>query len=356
MRKLFQKLHLIIGLTVGLVVFIVATTGCITSFEEELRGFMYSDLYSVKQDKGNTLKIDEIKSIAEKTYTADDIKGLRIYNDPSRSIEVQFQDRNSLFIDQYSGKVLGTLKKNDDFFGKVLRLHRNLFLDDIGEWITGISALCFFIMIISGLIIWWPTSKKNRKEKLTLKRNVHPVKRNYDLHSVLGFYASWFILFTVLTALIWSFEWAEKSMFWLSGSTKEPRMEIESAKGSDNDPTSLNSIYYKAKYEFNAQEECIISLPEEKTGSIRVILRYGNKGFFRKQDNMFFDQFSGKLIKVKRFDELNTGTKLRISNEHIHTGKAFGIVGQWAVFFASLICASLPITGFFIWRNKRKGK
>jgi len=114
-------------------------------------------------------------------------------------------------------------------------------LEEKGEWITGISALLFLSMIITGIVIWWPTSKKQRREKFTLKKNVHWKKRNYDLHSVLGFYASWFILFTVLTGLIWSWEWAEDGMYWLTNSTKEKRMEINSVAEKTDSLTPLTA-------------------------------------------------------------------------------------------------------------------
>jgi len=72
--------------------------------------------------------------------------------------------------------------------------------------------------------------------------------------------------------------------------------------------------------------------------------------------NLFYDKNDGKLIETKTFASMSAGAKFKMSNINFHTGRSFGIVGQWAVFFASLICASLPITGFLIWWNKRKVK
>lgn len=356
MKRIFGKIHLIIGFVAGIIFFIVATTGCLTSFEEEIRSSFYDDLFKVKKITRTPINIDEIRSLVIKSNPKDDIRGFRVWKDKQRSVEIFLDKRKSIFVDQYSGKVLGSLVKSDDFFGKVLRLHKNLFLDEVGEWVIRISALLFFIMIISGIIIWWPRDKRARKDKITFKWNVHPVKRNYDLHSVLGFYAAWIILCTVLTALIFSFEWAENSMFYLTGSRKEKRMEVLSIVEYSNKPAPLTRILSQAQVIFPAQEEIIINLSETREESVRAVVRYGRGGFFRKQDYVFFDQYDGKLLKTKKFDSLSSGMKIRISCEKIHTGKAFGVVGQWAVFFASLICASLPITGFLVWWNKRKVK
>jgi uncharacterized iron-regulated membrane protein len=51
--------------------------------------------------------------------------------------------------------------------------------------------------------------------------------------------------------------------------------------------------------------------------------------------------------------------KLLRMNYDIHVGAILGLPGKILMFFASLICASLPITGFYIWwgrRNKKKRK
>ncbi|MEN9997471.1 MAG: hypothetical protein RI922_461 [Bacteroidota bacterium] len=352
MKKILHTLHLYLGLLSGIVIFTVAITGCIVAFEEELRAYSYSELFEVTKGN-NRLSLDELKLKAIESHPNEGIKSIRILKDETASVEIQFQDRLSVFVDPYSGKILGSLNRGKDFYGKVLRLHRNLMLDDAGEWITGISALVFFFMIISGIILWWPTNKRIRKEKLVIKRKTHWIKMNYDLHSVLGFYASWMILFTVLTALIWSFEWAEQGMFALTNSTKEKRMEITSNGKKDSTELSLSTVYLSSIELYPESSELIMFLPEDEKGSIRTMHRY-NSGFFKRQDNVFYDQYTGEIIKDKPFDSFSTGMKLRISNENIHTGRAFGLVGRWIVFFASLICASLPITGFLIWNNKRK--
>jgi uncharacterized iron-regulated membrane protein len=43
-------------------------------------------------------------------------------------------------------------------------------------------------------------------------------------------------------------------------------------------------------------------------------------------------------------------------NYDIHVGAIIGLPGKILMFFASLICASLPITGCYIWWGRRKKK
>jgi uncharacterized iron-regulated membrane protein len=82
-------------------------------------------------------------------------------------------------------------------------------------------------------------------------------------------------------------------------------------------------------------------------------LQLEKDGFFRKSHQLVFDQYTGAVIKSKFYKDASTGDKLKATNYNMHTGKVFGLVGQLFVFFASLIVASLPITGFLMWNRRR---
>jgi len=43
-------------------------------------------------------------------------------------------------------------------------------------------------------------------------------------------------------------------------------------------------------------------------------------------------------------------------NYDIHVGQILGLTGKIVAFLASLICASLPVTGFVVWLGKKKKK
>jgi len=55
-------------------------------------------------------------------------------------------------------------------------------------------------------------------------------------------------------------------------------------------------------------------------------------------------------------DEASGADKLLRMNYDIHTGAILGITGKILAFFASLIAASLPVTGLYIWVGRKKKK
>jgi uncharacterized iron-regulated membrane protein len=142
-------------------------------------------------------------------------------------------------------------------------------------------------------------------------------------------------------------------MYKLSNSVKQAPKPIHS-NYSNTTPISFNKITDAIEIKYIKSQEYIVVLPEDSIGTYRVIVRTDEAGFFKKQDQLFFDQYTGAILQTKLFSNASTGDKLKATNYNIHTGKVFGIVGQFVVFFASLIAASLPITGFIMWWNRHR--
>jgi uncharacterized iron-regulated membrane protein len=252
--------------------------------------------------------------------------------------------------------VLGSFNKDTDLFGTILQVHRSLYLGDAGKIITGISALIFLVMLISGIVLWWPGRKGLSKKQFTIQKHAPKKKRLYDLHSVLGFYAAWVLVFTSITGLIWSFKWVEKTMYAISGSEFSERKKYHSEFREDLEALPIDKIVARAGFLYRNCDECFINMPEDSAGVFRLTLQYDDGGFYKRTDQLFIEQYTGELLKAQLFEEASAGERLKATNYNIHTGKVFGITGQFIVFFAALIAASLPVTGFLMWRGKRKRK
>lgn len=354
MRKIFRYLHLWLGLASGTVVLIVSLTGCLYAFEKELKGWFYRDILVVEKST-SVLSLDNLLSRVRHDYKKPGVKSIFITEDSTSAIQFNLKNRLSVFVNRYTGEITGTIHQDNSFFGVILQIHRRLMLGDTGEIITGASAFIFLFMLISGIVLWCPRGKKLSKQHFTLKPNATSKRRVFDLHSVLGFYASWIIVFTVFTGLIWSFKWVENGMYAMVGSRKEKK-QYHSTYRDSTDFSIENAISFCHR-EFPEHKEIFIALPEDPSGVYRFSLRNNSApGFYKHQHQVYFDQYSGNIVKKQLFEEVSKGDKLKAINYDIHTGKVFGMTGQILVFFASLISASLPITGFLMWRSKRKNK
>jgi uncharacterized iron-regulated membrane protein len=97
----------------------------------------------------------------------------------------------------------------------------------------------------------------------------------------------------------------------------------------------------------------LIYADDAATGTVGITA-YAKTLHFYNSDSYTFDKYSGKLLQVLPHNKKSPGMKMNEMNYDIHVGQILGLTGKIIAFLASLICASLPITGFIIWWGKRK--
>lgn len=83
--------------------------------------------------------------------------------------------------------------------------------------IVGISTLLMVVILVSGLVIWWPRTRKALNNRLKVSCRKGWRRFWYDSHVALGFYSTLFLLIMALTGLTWSFGWYRSFAYGLFG-------------------------------------------------------------------------------------------------------------------------------------------
>lgn len=94
-KKILLGLHKYLGLSTGLVLFIVALTGCFLSFKEEIEN-CYSPYKTVAIEASEFLKPSTIKNIASKLIPNKTIHGV-VYGKLDEALEVVFYEATPEF-------------------------------------------------------------------------------------------------------------------------------------------------------------------------------------------------------------------------------------------------------------------
>ncbi|WP_284461674.1 PepSY-associated TM helix domain-containing protein [Chryseobacterium sp.] len=376
-RKIAYQLHLWLGLTSGLIVVIMAATGCILVFEKELKQWIHPERYFVEVIGKKKLPLSELSSKAERALPEGlKIKRVVMSSDPSQTYVFRTlkMDNDALtywgtylyyyrvYMDPYTGKVQAVEDAKKDFFEIVLDLHRRLLLGEkIGKTITGYSTLIMTIILFSGLVIWYPRkmSKSMLKGMFFIKISANWKRINYDVHNVLGFYAVIPLLIISYSAMIWSFEdvdkWVKKTLNGSAPTEQKAKSKIPAEEFSDQ-KNILDMIGNKMEKGLTDKESALINFPRTEEGTYYAELTYDNRLYRNDQYN--FDQYSGEMVKHQSYKDKNIGygTALRERNYDLHTGSIFGMTSRIIYFLAGIIAASLPITGFIIYLNRKKKK
>jgi len=381
-KKINNWLHLWLGLISGIIVFIVCVTGCVWVFNEEITALMEPETRIERQDKP-VIMPSKLMQIAGNLYPG--VKISYAQYQQGRAVHVGLGERRgpsmTIKVNPYTGEVIKKevhKKGQTNFFRWVLNGHRFLWLPfEIGRPIVNYGTLVFVILLITGLVWWYPKkwTKSTRDKSFKIKWDGSFKRVNLDLHNVLGFYSLLFLLAIAMTGMVYGIKWYSEGLYWVtSGGDKLPgRGEREASSDSlmankfYTPQQAIDKAWTKVISENPKSEGFYYSFPDTaKAKSVIYITIYPNSGQFYNNKGYSFDQHTLKQLPKDKvygtpFEEASFGPKLRRMNYDIHVGSILGFPGKVLAFLSSLIGASLPVTGFLVWWGrkgfgKKKGK
>lgn len=393
MKKIFRKIHLWLSVPFGLIITLVCFSGAMLVFENEANEWFRRDLYYVETVKESPLPMDKLlEKVATTLPDSVSVTGVSISSDPGRAYQVSLSKprRASLYVDQYTGEVKGKSERSG-FFMFMFRMHRWL-LDSMnpgnegifwGKMIVGVSTLLLVFVLISGIVIWWPRTRKALKNSLKITATKGWRRFWYDLHVAGGMYALIFLLAMALTGLTWSFPWyrtafykvfgvevqqraaqgheqksdAQKRDTKLAAHREKKREGNEVRKGErSRRPENNHSDMYSVTSPFVYWQEIYDKLgrqnPEYKqisisSGTASVSFnRFGNQ---RASDRYSFNTDNGEFTETSLYQHQDKSGKIRGWIYSVHVGNWGGMFARILTFIAALLGAALPLTGYYLW-------
>lgn len=404
MRKFFTKLHRWLSIPLGAVITVVSLTGALLVFEGEITRALDPHLYRVAVPPGapRLTPSQLADSIRRQLPDSLELTALELPADPAASCMVAFRGvaRRTLGVDPYTGEVLGWTKQ-PAFFQSVRKLHRWLLdapasrgEESIGKRVVGISTLLLVVILVSGLVIWIPRSRKALKNRLTISWRHGRRRFWYDSHVALGFYATLLLLVMALTGLTWSFGWYRTAAYALFGGSPRQETVQQTARQEETRPETgqpgterpemvrTGGVRPKTTQQKTVQSETTLSTPHETAAATGIDLRAWDRvaeelrrrypdgrsitlshgearivtsapSRMRREDKVRFDPADGTLRQIVRYDDLPRAQRLRGWFYALHTGTWGGLLTRILYFAAALIGASLPLTGYYLWLRRR---
>ena len=357
LKRINAWLHLWLGLASGIIVVILGLTGCVLVFEQELKSLSSPWLHVEQPAGGNYLPPSVLYQAVKKALPHKEINSVW-YHGADKTAHFSLNSDSMVYINPYTAEIVAMVD-HEDFFHEVDEGHRHLWLPEkIGKQVVGWATFIFFLLLITGLILWWPKNlrKSNLDKSLKIKWRAKFKRLNYDLHNVLGFYSLLIALLMAITGLVMSFSWFNKSVYWLSGgdsNQSSPKEEIYEP-GLLPIHENVDLVWRKVQDEYAVyrKNEIIISFPKESNEPIYACTDMIN-GHWR---DLYFKQSDLSLTSntMPKMKDLPFADQVRKLNFTMHVGAFGGLWIKGIYFIASLICASLPITGFYVWWGKRK--
>lgn len=370
MRKIFRDIHLWLSIPFGLLITLICFSGAALVFEKEVMELSRPGLYFVKSVEAAPLPMEELMTrVADTLPDSVTVTGVNVFSDPERAYQVTLSKprRASMYVDQYTGEVTGRYERAP-FFNTMFRMHRWL-LDSMkpdggifwGKVVVGVSTLMFVFVLISGVVIWWPRTKKALKNSLKIMTRKGWRRFWYDLHVAGGMYTLVFLLAMALTGLTWSFQWYRTGFYKVFG------VEAQSGMGHGNAAANATAkvnkregrgerkhspyAHWQEVYNRLAQANPGYKQISVANGSASVAFsRYGNQ---RATDRYKFSPRTGEITETTLYKDLENSGKIRGWIYSVHVGSWGGMLTRVLSFIAALIGASLPLTGYYLWIRRK---
>ena len=225
--------------------------------------------------------------------------------------------------------LLGIEEGAEPFYKTVKKLHRWLFIVpdnprgglSVGRIIVAVTAMCMSVVLLTGVVAWWPKSKKMLKSRLKVSTNKGFRRFVYDTHVSLGIYAFVFLFLMAITGPVFSFGWYRQGMSKLFGQNAE-KMETKMPKGDGKQAATKQNAF-----------------AHDNTDRV--------KEHAQRQEG-------GAPETKKDGDGKKPGGKRLFKS--LHTGKWAGWFSRVLYAIAALVGGFLPISGYYLWWKKRQGK
>lgn len=297
MHKLIFNLHLYLALLAAAFVIILGLTGSIMAFEPEIDHLLHPRLSYVEPGP-HALSLAEIGAAVSKRFPDERIDAYFLSISPRLSYQVSLEKSGLVYVNQYTGDILGVKPDQMGFLDYVHQLHIRLLWrqkSDPGKKIVSWVGVSMLLLLFSGLYLWWPQKRIKVKKGSTGRRFW------FDLHNVIGIFSLVFLLLLAVTGVVLGFEKTTNPVFYkITGSQPSRPPASFPAPPPDAKPITVDQAIDIARAALPGAAPFAISVPEPE-GAYRINLRYPEDRTPGGRSRMIIDQYTGKVLFVERF-------------------------------------------------------
>ncbi len=407
--------HFYAGLLVAPLLVILAVTGAIYLFNDEINDAVYPEL-RFAPERTTTLAPGRLIDNALATVPGGVATRIDLPADARRTAQVFVAPAHGeslrVFVDPGSGRVLGSYVYTKTLVGFADVMHGSLMIGTLGDRIVELAACWTLVLIATGLFLWWPRRAGRLRPINRIAGVVVPRLRSKgrvfwrDLHAVTGIYTAAFIAFLVLTGLPWAGLWGDglnraaaaldvgypaayrthgtpantatvKSVVgevpWTLETApmpvSQPKPQQPQPKPVDGDPHAGHAGHHTATPatmidapSITVDQAAMLLAAHGLTGDYRLSLPQGADGVYtaytypdrpQGQRTLHIDRYSGQLLAEVDYADYGWVAKAVELGVALHMGNYFGVANQIVMLLACVGIVTLVITGTVMWWRRR---
>lgn len=352
LRKTFLKIHLYLGLTVGLLFVLTGLTGSILVFGEEIDRALNPRLLRV-EPKNAPVSISVVEENVRAAFPNDKIYRIKMPLEPADVYEFWMNANGDLrvYVNPFTGEITGARAFNRTFRGLLFNLHTQLLSGETGKTIVGTAAFFFLAIGISGIVLWW-RGLRHIKRGLTINFKSNWKRISFDAHHAVGFFAFVFLSISAFTGIHLVFNQPfERAVNWLTGTANRQPPPVSLVR-NETKPLTLGEIQNLSSRIWSEAEITWIYPPANSAAAFMVRKKFPAENHPNGKSFVYFDQYTGEILREENALEA-PGTTRAVNNLYpLHIGRMGGVFTKVLQAGVGLTPMILLLTGFLIYRNK----
>lgn len=351
MRQLLIVSHRWIALVLGVLVFVVAASGSAIVFEGAMDRGLHPELWHVRP-AAKTVSLDTLVAHAHTFLPSSPIVGISLSPADDRAVVVQ-AGATQVFMNPHTGRVLGTrtiAEWNRTLPRRLHVLHVQLMAGRAGSAIVGVITIVALVLVLSGVILWWPDKIWRVRWSASWKRIV------FDLHHALGVFAAVVIVVITTSGLVMHYETLSTWMYDLDRTPSPEIPDQPSPPVSGAVAISTDSLLRTAIAALPGARAMFLQMPPNADQPFVAAMRFPEDHTPGGRSRIIVDRYTGKPLLTVSTRQAQMGTRLGNAIRSIHTGDLFGKPTETIWLLASIVLASQAVTGVTMWWNARRGR
>jgi uncharacterized iron-regulated membrane protein len=345
LRRGALVLHRWGGLVVGTLILALALTGAVLAAEGPLTRLAHPELYHVRRGLA-PLPLAARMSAAARAHPELQVTGIRLPRRDDLADEIMTGGRTVILTDPYTGTVLGAYDPGVGLLRKVRQLHTHLMAGETGEQVAGVSSLCAALLVLSGLLLWWPKRGLGLRTDGGWRRFIH------DLHTLLGAGAAVFLLAITLTGVLLSQEQLTNRVATRFGGPVPPPPPTRSVAPATDASVDADQALAAALAALPGTEATMVSLPATPDGVYTVALRFPEDRTPGGRTRAFVDRWNGAVLATTSPRGRGLTVRAAAQVRSLHTGDIFGLPSQILAGLSALVLGWQVLSGAAMWWSR----
>jgi uncharacterized iron-regulated membrane protein len=348
-RQWLQRLHLWLGLSVGVAYALIALSGSALAWQKPWLRAAYPQL------AGHALPDAAQRAAVLARLTAQwPAQGLRSADLPLAGLPVwqlYFADGTRRYLDPASGELLLTRPPRGDLLGVIYDWHLHLLAGETGEEVLGVLGWLALFLLVSGPLLWWPG---RRNLGTSLRPHAQPPTRRWlSWHRSTGVLAWPLLVLVSLTGTLMVYGTGTGRVLRLVFADPPPPPRPAAIAWRDA-PIDWGAVLDAAQRALPGAALHRVALPQARDGQVSIRAQAPGEWHQVGRSTVWLDPWTATVLGHYDATKDGLGTRINQAVYPVHSGGVGGRTWRIAVTAAGVLPAFFLVTGFLFWRARKR--